>query len=244
MIRRAALASVLGLWAWLGAPGGGSLAATEPTQVRTFEVRFRGLTDAAEVVGPVLSSAGTMKLQPRLKTLVVEDRPDVLVRVESVLRAFDVPPRNVEVTLTLLLGSDTREGRAAQGIGPEAISREIRGIHETLGDFTKWTNYELVGSQAVTVVEGQGAAVQLSEEYRVSLEVSSVEPPSATAPQGTVHLRVVLRRLSRGAAGEDAGEDLYSTRIQLQAGKLLTVGAARSPESRKALFLTLRARAG
>lgn len=234
---------VLALWAFLGALAGVGSPAAEPIELRTFEVRYRSLADAAEIVGPLLSAEGSMKLQPRLRTLVVEDRAAVLRRVEAVLRTFDVPPRNVEVTLTLLLGSDTREGRTAQGIGPGAISREIRGIHETLGDFTKWTNYELLGSQAVTVVEGHGAAVQLSDEYRVSLDVDSVEPSSAMAPQGLIHLRVVLRRVSRDASGEEGGEDLYSTQIQLHAGKLLTVGAARSPESRKALFLTIRARA-
>jgi len=115
-------------------------------------------------------------------------------------------------------------------------------VSETLGDFTRWTNYELLGSQSVTVVEGHGATVHLSDEYRVTLDVDSLERSSAAAPQGMVHLRVVLRRVSRGASGEERAEDLYATQIQLHVGKLLTVGAARSPESKKALFLTIRAR--
>ncbi len=216
--------------------------AEEPIETRAFEVRYRGLADAAEVAGSVLSADGSMRLQPRLRTLVVEDHAAVLLRVAALLRGFDVPPRNIEVTLTLLLGSDTREGRTVEGIGPGAVSREIRGIHETLGDFTKWTNYELLGSQSVTVVEGHGATVHLSEGYRVTLDVDSVEPSSAVAPQGMVHLRVMLRRVSRDASGLEGTEELYSTQIQLHVGRLLTVGAARSPESKKALFLTIRAR--
>ncbi len=217
--------------------------ASDALEARAFEIRYRGLTDAAELVGAVLSPDGQLKLQPRLKTLVVEDHASVLSRVESLLKSFDLPPRNVEVTLTLLLGTDTREQKSGQGIGPGAVSREIRGIHETLSDFTKWTNYELLGSQSVTVLEGHTATLNLSDEYRVTLDVTAVRPPTATAPQGVIHFRsVVLRHVLRNESGEERSEEIYSTDIQLPISKLLMVGAARSPESRKALFLTIKAR--
>jgi hypothetical protein len=126
---------------------------------------------------------------------------------------------------------------------PASLSREIRGVHENLGDFTKWTDYELLGSQSVTVVEGRSAAARLSGEYRVSFEVGAVEPPGARSTSGTIVLRtVVLERITRDPQGAERVDELYSTAMQLHSGKLLTVGAAQSPESRKALFLTIKAR--
>lgn len=221
-------------------------AATDALVTRSFEVRHRALSDAALLVNAILSSDGSLKLQPRLRSLEVEDLPEVLARVETALRAFDVPARNVEVTLTLLLGSDVREGAGATPpLGPREISREIRGVSEALGDFTKWTSYSLLGSQSVTGIEGRSLSARLSEDYRVTFEVESIQPATARAPQGTITLsRLVLERIVRGEDGVERGEELYSTAIQLHVGKLLMVGAARSPESRRALFLTIKARPG
>jgi hypothetical protein len=53
---------------------------------------------------------------------------------------------------------------------------------------------------------------------------------------------LVLQKVVRLDGGGERVDDLYSTAIKLHAGKLLMVGAARSPESRKALFLTIKAR--
>lgn len=216
----------------------------EPLVARTYEVRHRSLWEAADLVKPVLSPEGSVKLQPRLRTLVVEDHPSVLSRVDTALREFDLPPRNVEVTLTLLLGTDVRDVKSgAPGIGPREISREIRGVSEALGDFTKWTNYALLGSQWVTGIEGRTVTVRLSDEYRVTFELESVQPPTPRAPQGMITFRsLVLQKLVRLETGLERTDELYSTAIQLHIGKLLMVGAARSPESRKALFLTIKAR--
>ena len=46
----------------------------EPLLARAFEVRYKPLTDTADLVTPLLSTEGTMMLQPKLKTMVVEDR--------------------------------------------------------------------------------------------------------------------------------------------------------------------------
>ncbi len=211
---------------------------------RSYEVRHRNLSDAADVVSPVLSSEGSLKLQPRSRTLVVEDHPSVLRRVDELLSEFDLPPRNVEVTLTLLLGSDVREPRVpVAGAGPREISREVRGVSETLGDFTKWTNYELLGSQSLTGSEGRSVTARLSDEYRVTLTIETVEAPSSKAPQGVISFgSLVLQRITRNDTGEERADEVYSTAIQLHVGKLLMVGAARSPESRRALFLAIKAK--
>lgn len=217
--------------------------AAEPMQVRAFEVRHRAVGDAFDLVSPLLSPEGSVQIRPGLKTLVVEDRPANLERIRQVLDGFDLAPRNVEVSFTLLLGTDTRSSASPRGMDPASLSREIRGVHENLGDFTKWTDYELLGSQSVTVVEGHAVAARLSAEYRVQFEVESVEAPNARSPAGTIILKsLVLERVTRDAAGAERVDELYSTAMQLHAGKLLTVGAAQSPESRKALFLTIKAR--
>ena len=63
------------LIALLGLP----LAADEdPISAEAFEVHYRALGDAAELVGDLLSADGSVTLKPRMKTLLVEDRDSVL----------------------------------------------------------------------------------------------------------------------------------------------------------------------
>jgi hypothetical protein len=142
------------------------------------------------------------------------------------------------VTLGLFVGTDRREEEAGRQSRAVGLSREVRGVTETLGDVTKWNAYEPLGSRSVIGAEGAAVTVNLSDEYRVSFEVESV-----TEPQGVIKFRQVsLKRVIRGADGSQRVEDLVTTSIVIPSGRLLVVGAAKSPDSRKALFLTLQAR--
>jgi len=197
---------------------------------RAYAVRYKSLADAAEVVSTVLSPQGSVTLQPRLKTLVVQDHPVVLDRVGALLASFDLPPRNVEVTLSLFLGTDRRE------VPPDVPSRDVRGIAETLADFTKWNAYAPLGKGSVTGAEGERVTVNLSDEYRVSYEIETVQ-------DANVKLRgFALYRVSRGTDGKESLQTVYTASVVLPVGRSLMLGAAQNPESKRALFLALSAR--
>ena len=235
MIRRAAVwLLALGL---AGLPADAQAPASPAILARAFVVHHRALADAADIVQPILSADGSVKLQPRLKTLVVEDRSDVLARVAALLESFDLPPRNVEVTLSLFLG--TAQERPAQSVGAASFSREVRGVLETLGDFTKWTSYEPLGSRAVIAVEGGAPIVaDLSDEYRVVFTVDAVQ----IEQRAVTFKRFSLQRRRVDAQGKETREDLYTAGMVLPLERLQTVGAASDPGSKRALFLTLQVR--
>jgi len=210
----------------------------DPIEARAFEVKFRALSDAAELVGAILTADGSLSLQPRLKTITVQDRRSVLERIPSLLADFDMPPRNVEVTLGLFLGTDRREQEAGRNVPGPALSREVRGVAETLGDFTKWNAYESLGGRSVTGAEGSRVEVEISDTYRVTYEVDTVHERQGTKLRG-----FTLERRTRGADGAVHAQVLYRADILLPLGRMLVVGAAQNPDSKRALFLTLQARA-
>ena len=228
MTRRAVLAVLLLLAAPLA-----RAQADDPISVRAFEVRHRTLHEARTLIIPALSEEGTVTLRPQISRLVVRDHLSVLDEVGALLKTFDLPPRNVEVTLSLFLGSEKRE--AGRQLRPESFRQDVRGVTQTLGDFTKWTSYEPLGSQAVTGAEGSRVSVDLSEDYRVVFQAESV--------QDTVRLKdLSLQRLVRTADGTVRAQDVHTSTIDLPVGRLLVVGAAQKPDSPQALFLTLQAR--
>jgi len=238
---RRLLATLLLAVAALGAPAARAQADPPPSapdavSARAFPVRFKSLSDAAELVSAVLSAQGTVTLQPRLKTLTVQDRASVLDRVAALLASFDTPPRNVEVTLSLFLGTDRREQEAGRNVPTDSLSRDVRGIAETLGDFTKWNAYEPLGKGAVTGAEGETVVVNLSDDYRVRYQVDVVQDAAVKLKD------FVLQKVSHAPNGSERVQDVYAAAVVLPVGRTLMLGAAQNPESKRALFLTLQAR--
>lgn len=207
----------------------------DPLSARAFEVRHRALSDAAELVEELLSSEGTLTLKPRLKTLVVEDRVSVLDRVGSLLHSFDLPPRSVEVTITLFLGRREESGSRPSG-GVVPLSREVRGVIETLGDFTKWTAYEPLGSGSVVGVEGAPLQTSLTAEYVVAFTIESVHDSGVVKFQ-----RFSLQRIEQQEDGSTEMVDLYTAGMVVDAGDLTLLVAASGPDADRALFLALQA---
>ena len=220
-------------------PAAAQVGDPDPITARAFEVHYQPLTDAYDLVEPLLSDRGTVTLRPRLATLVVEDRRAVLDRVAAVLESWDLPPRNVEITLSLFLGTDRRDEDPAAPKADHGLSQEVRGVLEKLGDFTKWTSYESLGSRSVTGTEGDTVVANLSDEYRVEFVVGAVHPT-----HGSVKFdKLQLQRVTRADDGRERVEDLYTAGMVLPAGKLKLVGAATDPHARRVLFLALQTRA-
>jgi hypothetical protein len=205
---------------------------------RAFEIHYQPLVDAADVISPLLSEEGTVTLRPRLSVLVVEDRLTVLRRVADLLEDWDVPPRNVEITLSLFLGIDRHDEDPRAPRADNGLSREVRGVLEKVSNFTKWTTYEPLGSRSVTGTEGDTVVANLSDEYRVVFVVESVDET-----RGAVKFeRLQLQRITVDDDGAESVHDLYTAALVLPAGKLKLVGAASDPNSRRALFLALQTR--
>ena len=226
-----ALAAVLAVPAQEGA---------ERVAARSFEVRYRPIADAVDLVSTVLSEAGSVSVQPRLKRIVVQDHPAVLLHVAELLVEFDVPPRAVEVTVGLFLGTDRRSEEAGRHALPPDVARELRGVRETLADFTRWTAYDALGSRAVACVEGAEVTADISPEYRVWFVIDGVT--SAKGDERVSFKRFRLMRVIRTADGGERTENLYDTGIVLPAGRDLLLGAAQSPDSDRALFVKLLAK--
>ncbi len=237
-MRRVVLAALLavGLCGVSSARAADAPGTADALSARAYEVKFKSLADAAELIGPLLTPQGSVTIQPRLKTLMIQDRISVLDRVGSLLSSFDVAPRNVEIAMSLFLGTDRREQEAGRIIPPSSMTKDVRGIAETLGDFTKWNAYEPLGGRAVTGVEGGRVTVNLSDEYRVAYDIDTVRDQSVKLTN------FVLQRVTRDEDGKEKVQDVYSAAVVLPVGRMLMLGAAQNPESKRALFLTLQAR--
>lgn len=202
----------------------------DPIQTRSYPVRFRPLADSAELVSSILSEDGEITMQMRLNRLVVKDRVSILDQVPSLLESFDLPPRSVEVSISLALGTQAEAGRTQSG---ELHTRD-RGIWE-IAPITGFTAFDPLGKRSIVGVEGSTVTTDLSEDYRVIFEVDWVDD------ERVKFKRFTLLRITRTPEGDETIKNIYSAEITVKAGQPLLVGAAQAPNSKKALFLNLEA---
>lgn len=199
--------------------------------IKVFTIKFKDVEDAVTLISPLLSDFGSLTVQPKLKTITVEDFPINLNKIGEAIKGYDLPPKNVEVIINLIMASEKGEKHGS-------IAKEIRGVSETLSDFTKWTDYERIGSVVMTSVEGGESASTIGEQYRVKFTIEYVN-----------EIRRVIKfsqfSLEKRTLKEE-GDRYHSlwkweTGPNLVDGKLLVVGSAKQPGSKKALFLTIQA---
>ncbi len=94
-------------------PTGVDPGATIAHEVRTFRLDYAEPSEIQPVLDQILSPLGKVMSYAPLRALVVEDRPDVLNRVETVIRTLDLPPRQVLIEARMIearLSKDMRFG--------------------------------------------------------------------------------------------------------------------------------------
>ncbi|MGH9798085.1 MAG: secretin N-terminal domain-containing protein [Candidatus Polarisedimenticolia bacterium] len=214
----------------LAVPQGGD-AGDAPLGTRVFTLRHKGVDDAYLLVSPRLGPRGSIRAQPHQRTLTVVDAKANLDRMAALLRAFDVPPRSVQVAVQLILASS---GTASKQPAPPTI----RGVVEKLNALnTRWTDYRLVGDARVLGVEGERTRLQVGDDYRIDFRVDQVSDETRL-----VRLRPFeLQRREAAVEGSERFAPLLSTALNLRDEQLFIVGASRAERSNRALFMTITA---
>ncbi len=207
-------------------------------KVKAFKVQHRSLMEAAELAEAVLSDEGSLRIRPKIKTLVVEDYENVLGKVQSLIGDFDIPPRNVQLTLNLIVGTDERAEQAGKlaPLLPPDVAQEVVDVVERLRKITKWSKYEVLGSRSVQGVEGGETIAQLSDDYRVVMEIDSVDEER----KKVMIKRFALQKVRYAAQGQRY-EDIFVSSVLTPLDRLNQLGVASGADASKALFLTLQA---
>ncbi len=199
---------------------------------RVVPVRYKPVSDAARLVDQLLGPCGAYRVPKALKLITVEDEPERLARIAEAIGSWDVPPLNVEMTVSLIMAR-------RDDAGPEkGLVGEIRGLTETLSQVTSYTRFERLGTASVRAIEGGEASVELGDRYKVEFRVEGVDPS-----RGIVQLQPLsLSRLRRpGEVASGLGtvpRRLLSMELDLPEGQMHLVGAPGRARD-KALFLAL-----
>lgn len=231
---RALRAAAAALLALLAAPS--AFAAPEKAErapavpERTFTLQYRRADDAAFLVRPLLSAAGSVTL--RSNHLTVRDAAPVLERCAQAIAAFDLPPRSVALSVTLLRASGTAAGPS----GAVTVSDEIRGVGERLRKLFNFTAYAPLDALVVQGTEGDSVSYTIGGDYRLAFLLE----PSSDAR--VVRLKdLTLERLRKDAQGKETRSEILHTSVNVPMGQTNVLGIGRDEAATGALFLVFSA---
>ena len=202
--------------------------------LRVFKLHYRPAHDAASVVEPLLSSEGSVLLQPGLNAITVRDAPAVLERVAQALAAWDVAPQTYTLHIRVFLAS--RETRA-----PAPTPTPVPDLGERFFQLFPYTSYEEVASFRVTAADGSRVETAGSDRYLLRFVVRGV-PQS---PERVQLAGLELMRREQGAGGDEVLKPLVHSTVTLLLKQHSVIGSARSEGANRAVFLVFFAeRAG
>ena len=203
-------------------------------RVRLVTLENQPAEEAVKLVLPLLSSQGSVEVQPGGNTVVIRDTLASLTRILPILADFDHPRRRVDVSVWLFRAHHSPF--SPSGAVTPAIP-ELSAVVETLRRHLRYADYELLGEDHARAREGETATLDLERGFRVRFRVGTV--------LGTQRLRLGGFEVSRSP---EAGEatSLLRSNLNLWLDRPAVVALTRPPGDgggdEKALLVVIRTR--
>jgi hypothetical protein len=198
---------------------------------RTIQLRNLRPTDAARLVSPyVRAPGGGVYEAGDLQAITVVETPQVIARVDSLIRENDRMPAVLVFRFQLIAANDT------PGRDPA-----IDSIDSTLRGLFRFKGYHLLGEGTTSAGENESFSMTIAGgEDRFALGGDVVAVRAGTS--GSARIRV---RLSRATPGTYEGkpmqsETLLSTGLTVPLGQTVVLGSAAPGGANQALILVVR----
>jgi hypothetical protein len=188
---------------------------------KTFVFKHKQADKAANVIKGILSAEGTMSIQPAANSLVVTDLPENMKKIAAALAAFDAPAQALQLSIRLVSASRGAENKVDPDVADVASKLAV----------LRYNVLESVGGAKASGREGEPGMLTI-DGYRADFKFGEYDPASDS-------VQVVDFKLFR-AEGEQLAPMLKTT-LNLKLGQTVIIGAAKQPQSQRALMIVVTA---
>ena len=188
---------------------------------KTFVFKHKQADKAANVIKGILSAEGSMSIQPTANSLVVTDVAANMKKIAAALATFDAPAQALKLSIRLVSAS-----RGAQS----KVDPEVADVASKLALF-RYNVLDGVGEAQASGREGEPGVVTI-DGYRADFKFGEYDPASDS-------VQVVDFKLFR-AEGDQLAPMLKTT-LNLKLGQTVIIGAAKQPQSQRALMIVVTA---
>lgn len=211
-----------------------SAAGQSATTVRVFNLKNASVLEAFTALEPLLSEEGSVTVQPSRGRITIQDSPQIVGKITSLLDELDRIPGEYRIEVELLEGLDSER---ASDLPPELDRR----LHRMF----PFKSYRRAGRTIFQGEFGQPTTASLSQSYRLSFLAESSSVPEST-PWGVADIGnrtqvkwLRLDRLTSEAGGGEQIDELLRTTVFLSPRQKMIIGAGSSEDSASGLVLIL-----
>jgi uncharacterized protein YjdB len=192
--------------------------------VRTFTFKHKEADKAAAAIKSLLSADGSVTIQPSTNALVVTDHAENLKAIAKTLTDFDVAAQPFRLQVRIVA--------ASRAPGGARVPANLQDIKEWL-TVLPYQSFEKLGDADMQGKEGEPGLVDMASGYRAGFKFGDYDPASDS---------IKISDLQISKVQNDQMTSLLKTSLNLRIGQTYVLGAARSPESKRALMIVLVAR--
>ena len=192
--------------------------------VFTYQFKHKQAEKAATAIKTLVSAEGTVAIQPATNSIVITDRAENLKNISAAIQRFDAPPQPVKLSVRLVT--------AARVEGGGGIPDVLKDLAPKLAMY-RYNSFEIVGTVNVDGREGEPGILDLGSGYRADFRFGEFDPASDS-------IQLADFKLSKLQA--DQLSQVYKATLNLKVGQTLILGAARDPQSQRALVMIISAK--
>jgi hypothetical protein len=204
----------------------GGVDAPKALTVRTFQFKYKDAGNATAAIKPLVSSEGSVSIQPSTNSLIVTDRPENLKAIAAMLARFDTPAQTLKLRIRIV-GAGRTDGSAR-------VPDSLRDVAPKLA-VLRFNSFDDLGDATAQGKEGDPAIVNVPSGYRADFRFGALDPATDSIAVGDLK----LSRLE--GPQKDQLTQLLKTSLNIRLGQTVILGAARDPQSQRALILVLSA---
>ena len=207
----------------------------ESLATRTYHIRYHKFDEVLAAVNERLSERGEVSYRRAFKEITVRDLEEVLRAIDAVVREMDIPPKKVEIQITIF--------EASRSGVPNDPPDLMGGTASRLRNLMTYTHFDVLGTNTVPGMEGESTSITFERPrggYKVQIRVEYVDEQRNMVAIKPFEL--FREQTPRDAAGRPIYLSLLSTSFNPRADQPLLVGGARSEDAPKAIFCALRVR--
>ncbi len=218
----------------------GAIQKAEHPELRkeVVKVNYIDARSAATILNPYTSGYGKIQLVRESNRLIIEDIPEMVEKILSILKEIDIKPLDLQFTVDLIMGSMSSEGSEERSGAKSSESLKSDPLIKELNRVLAFQFFEKLDSTLIKVQDNSRSTQRMGGEgltFRLDLQ------PRYIKEENSESMRVELR-LTKDSYKNDGSLislTLIDTTISLKSGERSVVGVSKLNGGDEALILIL-----
>ena len=200
------------------------------------KVNYIDARSAYSILAPYVSRYGKIQVVRESNMLIIEDIPDIVDKIQTILKEIDIKPLDLQFTVDLILGSVSGTSQDEDAVPDRKLQSDP--LIKELSKLLTYGSFKRLDSTLINVQDNSRSTQRLGGEgmsFRLDLQPRYIKEESGDSIR--VDLNLTSNRYK--SDGSPVAITLIETTLSLKSGDRSVVGVSKLNGGDKALILIL-----